>query len=197
MTRETDSSSKVFLNISDLFTSLFLSVSAAGIFHLLIVYFPERDKNRRSLRLLKDHLIVLDEKILELINNIENNMVNFDLLDDPDSSFFSNLRSYNLNNFISIKIFEKDSVPFHIGKFLDIFLFSLGRFEHVKEIFIANTQVFESKEIQFITDAIWNRDFLRNNDLSERDTKTCFLNIIDFYIKSQRRIIKLSKDHGI
>lgn len=196
-TSEIDSYSKVFLKISDLSTSLFLSVSAAGIFHLLIVFLPERDKNRKSLRLLKDHLIVLDKILLELLNKIDPKLISIESLDKEETDFFSLIGKFNYNKKIYIINPQPNPFPFNGGKFLDIFSCSLGRFELIKEIFIYNTQLFDSNIIQYITNAIWNYNYLRKEELTRDDIQECFLKTLEFYNKTRKQIIKLSKDHGI
>lgn len=186
---------KIGSEIGNIFTSLFLSVSAAGIFHFVVFYIPERNKNRKSLKLLKDHLSFLDNKLLELIRKVDLNITNIDLLNNPEKSFFDNIQKFNLKANVNIVISERNIFPIYNGIFLEIFLSSLGRFDDIKDIFIVNTQLIESEQIQFITNAIWYREYLKNNSLDEQFEKRCFLNILEFYINCRKKIILLSNNH--
>lgn len=181
----------------ELFTSFLISISAAGVFHFMIIFIPERINNKRSLILLLDHVYHLDKTLLEFLKKIDNSIENLEDIEKSNSSFFSLVKSFDFNKEIFLNNPNPNPFPFYCGQFIHEFKISLPRLELISQIFNISTSLITSEDLQNISNSIWNYNYLKNNELDQETKILTFLNTVEFYIKARKKIISLSNNYGL
>jgi hypothetical protein len=171
--------------IGFIFSSLCLSISAAGVFHFFIVYLPGRSRAKSVKKLIDQHFIFMDKVLIELIKIIDPTIDDFSMIEKNLKSFGEKVEDFDFTQKIT---WNSSVIGRQMGFYNKLFYSALARLDNIKDAMIFYPDEFDPLDYEKISDSIFHRNILLKDDINNATYHRCFLTILEWYTKLRENL---------